>query len=174
MSEEEQRDRMSGLAKQPNSRHCFVCGLENPVGLHLAFYRVSDDEVLTRVALPEGYQGYPGIAHGGIVASILDEVVGRAAMGAEETRFMVTAKLQVRYRLPVPVGQPLRVIGKVVSRRGKVAEGRGELRLADGTLAAEADAVLVDVPDMPGGSSDWESLGWRVVPDEPAPGAADG
>jgi acyl-coenzyme A thioesterase PaaI-like protein len=156
---------MSERAKQPNSRNCFVCGLENPVGLRLAFYDVAPDEVVSEIALPAHYQGYPGVVHGGIVASMLDEIVGRAAMGGEETRFMMTARLKIRYRKPVPVEQPLRLIGKLVQRHGKVTEARGEVWLPDGSLGAEAEAVLVDIPDLPGESVDWESLGWKVYPD---------
>jgi len=156
---------MSERAKQPNSRNCFVCGLENPVGLRLAFYAVAPDEVVSEIVLPAHYQGYPGVVHGGIVASMLDEIVGRAAMGGEETRFMMTARLQIRYRKPVPIEQPLRLMGKLVQRRGKVSEARGELWLPDGSLGAEADALLVDLPEMPGEPVDWESLGWKVYPD---------
>jgi acyl-coenzyme A thioesterase PaaI-like protein len=156
---------MSERAKQPNSRNCFVCGLENPVGLRLAFYGVAPDEVVSEIVLPAHYQGYPGVVHGGIVASMLDEIVGRAAMGGEETRFMMTARLQIRYRKPVPIEQPLRLMGKLVQRRGKVSEARGELWLPDGSLGAEADALLVDLPEMPGEPVDWESLGWKVYPD---------
>lgn len=162
---ENHRKRMNERIKQPNSRHCFVCGLENPVGLHLAFYNTGQDEVATDVVLPAHFEGYPGIAHGGIVASILDEVLGRSAMGGDETHFMMTAKLQVKYRVPIPTGQPLRLVGRMLQRRGKVAESRAELWLPDGTLGAEADAMLVDVPDRPGEPVEWESLGWKVYPD---------
>jgi hypothetical protein len=66
--------------KQPNSRHCFVCGLENEYGLGLRFYEIGPDEVTATVSIPEQYQGYPGVVHGGITAAMLDEVLGRAAM----------------------------------------------------------------------------------------------
>ncbi len=52
--------------KQPNSRHCFVCGLENEYGLGLRFYEVGPDEVTATVTIPDQYQGYPGVVHGGI------------------------------------------------------------------------------------------------------------
>ncbi len=152
-------------SKQPNSRHCFVCGLQNPVGLRLAFYDTGPGEVTCDVTVPEQYQGYPGVVHGGVIAAMLDEVVGRAAMEGDVWRFMMTAKLDLRYRKPVPVGQPLRLVGRMEQRRGRLATARGEIRLADGSLGAEAQAVLSDIPGMPGGVSQVEALGWKVYPD---------
>lgn len=152
-------------SKQPNSLRCFVCGVENPVGLRLAFYQEPDGEVTCDVTLPDRYQGYPGVAHGGILASMLDEIAGRAAMQGDETRFMMTAKLEVRYRRPVPIGQPLRLIGRMQSRRGRITTVRGEIRLPDGSLGAEAEALLSDIPDTFQAASDPERLGWRVYPD---------
>jgi acyl-coenzyme A thioesterase PaaI-like protein len=151
--------------KQPNSRHCFVCGLENPVGLKLAFYSTGPGQVASEYVAPEKYQGYPGVVHGGIVASMLDEIVGRAAMEADSDRFMMTAKLEIRFRQPVPVAQPLRLEGQMVRRRGRVAHATGRVVLLDGTIAAEAQAVLVDLPDMPGQDQTLEELGWKVYPD---------
>ena len=130
---------------QPTSRMCFVCGRENPVGLHLHFY--SDEaagQIIAPLTIPETYQGYPGIVHGGILASILDEVTGRAInIGQSEETFWVTAKLELRYRLPTHTGTPLTAVGWVVSRRERSAQVAGELRLPDGTVTAEAQAVVV-------------------------------
>lgn len=151
--------------KQPNSRQCFVCGVENPVGLRLAFYETAPGEVTAEVTLPERYQGYPGVVHGGIVASMLDEVVGRAAMNGEPWRFMVTARLDLRYRKPVPVGKPLRLVGRLGRRRGRLATSRGEVWLPDGTLGAEAEAMLADFPGLPETATDLDALGWKVYPD---------
>lgn len=153
--------------KQPNSRHCFVCGLENPVGLRLAFYSTGPGEATCDYVAPEHYQGYPGVVHGGIVASMLDEIVGRAAMEAGPDRFMMTARLEVRYRQPVPIGVPLRLVGRLISRRARAASAAGQILLPDGTIGAEAEALLVDVPDMPSQSQSLEDLGWKVYPDEP-------
>ncbi len=69
---------------QPNSQHCFVCGVSNPFGLHLRFFETAPDEVTAYVTLPDHFQGYPGITHGGIIAAMLDEVAGRSHMGAGE------------------------------------------------------------------------------------------
>jgi acyl-coenzyme A thioesterase PaaI-like protein len=154
-------------AKQPNSRHCFVCGLENPYGLQLTFYGRQPGRVEATYAVPERFQGYPGKAHGGIVAALLDEIVGRAAMVDDPLHFMVTAKIDIRYRRPIPVEQPLRLVGVLGRQRGRRATARGELYLPDGRLGADAEAMLVDADVDPLAA---EALGWRVYPDGPASG----
>ena len=151
--------------KQPNSLHCFVCGTENLVGLRLMFYQNTPGEVTAEFTPPEHYQGYPGVLHGGITASILDEAAGRAHMGNFPPRFMFTAKLTVRYRKNVPVGQVLKVIGRAGKNKGRFAEGWAGIYNVDGELLAEADSLLVDVPNPPE-ARELENMGWKVHPDE--------
>jgi len=69
--------------KQPNSRHCFVCGLENEYGLKLKFYETAPGEIEVNYIVPERFQGYPGIVHGGITAALVDEALGRVHMGSD-------------------------------------------------------------------------------------------
>ena len=110
------------MKKQANSRLCFVCGLENPFGLHLVFYETGSREVAVDFTPPEHFQGYSGVIHGGIVASILDEAACRSLMGIFPPRFMFTAKLEVKYRKNIPIGKPLKIIGKAGKDRGRTAE----------------------------------------------------
>ncbi len=154
-----------GSVKQPNSKHCFVCGLENQTGLGLEFYEIGDGRVAADPCLPDSYQGYPGIVHGGIVASMLDEIAGRAAMIGDHAHFRLTAKLNIRYRRPVPVGETIRLLGWIVEDRGRLATAHAEIRLADGTLAAEAEAILADLPGAPDTEEVLAELGWRVYPE---------
>ncbi len=153
------------MEKQSNSRSCFVCGVENVHGLHLKFYETAPGEVQAEYVVPAHFQGYPGVVHGGVIASMLDEVTGRTLMHGDPPRFMVTARLSIRYRKPVPVGQPLRLIGHAGKDSGRVAEAKGEILGADGTLLAEADAVMVDIPESSLAAVDLEALGWKVYPD---------
>lgn len=155
--------------RQPNSRHCFVCGVENPFGLHLKFDQTGPGEVSAEITLTEKYQGYPGIVHGGIVAAMLDEVTGRSWMGADahNPRFMFTAKLEVTYRKNVPVGQPLRLVGKAGNSRGRTAQANGAIYDGEGTLLAEANALLVNVPEQTLQAVDLAALGWKVYPEDP-------
>ncbi|PWH18965.1 MAG: hypothetical protein DDG59_04665 [Anaerolineae bacterium] len=150
--------------QQANSRGCFICGLENPVGLHLIFYEERPGEVFAPVFLEPKYEGFPGMAHGGVVAAMLDEACGRALMGSDprQPRFMYTARLDVRYRQHVPLNQPLRLEGKALKDRGRLATAEAKLLTQDGTVLAEAQALLVDVPAGEYQGVDLESFGWKV------------
>ena len=152
--------------KQPNSRHCFVCGVENPFGLKLNFYQNGPGEIVADYTVAEQFQGYPGVVHGGIVAAMLDEVTGRAFMGnGENPRFMFTAHLEIRYRKNVPVGVPLRLVGRVGKSKNRSAAASGEIIGPNGDVLAEAQTILVDVPQGIIDSVNLEELGWKVYPD---------
>ena len=150
------------LKPQANSRQCFVCGLENPFGLHLRFYESAPGEVTADYTVPVQFQGYPGVVHGGVVAAMLDEVCGRAHMGGDQPRFMFTARLEVRYRQNVPVGEPLHLVGRVARSKGRTATAVGMIYGPGDVLLAEADALLVNVPQDVVANVDLEALGWKV------------
>jgi uncharacterized protein (TIGR00369 family) len=151
--------------KQPNSNHCFVCGRQNPYGLHLVFHEITPGEVTVEYTVPEQFQGYPGVVHGGVVAAMLDEVIGRVHMGGFPPRFMFTARLDIRYRKNVPVGKPLRIIGRAINSRERTATAAGQIFGPEGDLLAEAEGMLVNVPEDLVDNVDLESLGWKVDPD---------
>ncbi|MBT3188540.1 MAG: PaaI family thioesterase [Anaerolineae bacterium] len=153
--------------KQPNSKMCFVCGLDNPVGLKLHIYQTEPGVIETTYIAPDYFQGYPGVLHGGIVATILDEISGRAHMGdPSEPRFMYTGKMEVKYRKNVPIGIPLKIIGKAGKMKKRTAEGWAGIYHPDGTLLAEASALLFNVPEEMLASTDLDALGWKIYPDE--------
>jgi uncharacterized protein (TIGR00369 family) len=152
------------MKKQPNSRMCFLCGRQNPVGLKLDFYEDQEaEQVRVEFVVPDEYQGYPGVVHGGIVAAILDETAGRAVMvrGSDEDLF-ATLRLTVRYRCPTPTDAPLIAIGWVERMGGMGARVAGEIRLPDGTVTAECEATVASVPEE--FRTDWEEEKqyWKV------------
>jgi len=151
--------------KQPGSKFCFVCGKENPVGLKLDFYTTSPGQSRADIIISSDYEGYPGIVHGGIIAAILDETGGRAFMETP-SRFMVTAQLNIRYRKPVPTGTPLVVLGTAGERRGRVSHAVSEIHDLTGDVLADAELVLVDIPQTEFAKFDRADLGWQVYPDE--------
>lgn len=155
-------------SKQPSSKMCFVCGVSNPAGLGLAFYEDEPGRVRADWTADERYQSYPGIVHGGVVASALDEIAGRTVMGTQSTRFMVTVSLRVKYRRPVPVGQPLRLFGQLTRDHGRLARAQSQIVLPDGEIAAEAEVHLATPSRTPIEPQDLPSIGWRVYPDDPA------
>jgi hypothetical protein len=97
---------------------------------------------------------------------MLDEVVGRVAMTDDPQHFLVTAKLELRYRAPVPVGVELHLVGNLESQRGRVVMASGKLILPDGTVAVEAEAALMDKPGEAVDEELLRSLGWRVYEDD--------
>lgn len=153
-------------SRQPNSRFCFVCGVKNPAGLHLVFEQTGPGEVSAAYTVPEHFEGYPGVVHGGIIAAMLDEAAGRVYMNEEPPRFLFTARLDIRYRKNVPTLKPLRLVGKVLKNRGRTVAAHSALYLEDGTLLAEGEALLVDVPAEMSREANLEALGWRVYSDE--------
>ncbi len=156
--------------KQPNSRSCFACGLENPFGLGLTFYELGPDRLESHYTVSEHFEGYPGVVHGGIVASMLDEMVSRAAMIGQANRFMMTAKLEIRYRKPVPTGAALHLQAQLTRLVERMATATAKIRLPDGTVAAEAEAVLVPMPGDRKDGALLDSLGWRLYPDNSTQG----
>lgn len=156
------------MIKQPNSKNCFVCGVENTFGLKMKFYEDGEGGIFTEMTVPGHFQGYPGVVHGGIIASMLDEVSGRVFMIGEQPQFYVTAELKIRYRKPVPTGETLILKGRKGpdgGKKGRVAFATGEIWNKTGDLLASADIVLVEVPEKIKQGFDAQSDGWKVYPD---------
>ena len=154
------------MNKQANSRHCFVCGVENPFGLHLEFYEEEPGRVVAEIVVPDQFQGYPGVVHGGVIAAMLDEVSGRTMLRGNPPRWMVTAKLDIRYRKPVPTGKRILLEGKAKEDNGKVAVVTGAIFDADRKILAESEAVMVNLPDKLVGLALFGPEDWKVYPDQ--------
>ncbi|HEY1162288.1 MAG TPA: PaaI family thioesterase [Candidatus Dormibacteraeota bacterium] len=130
--------------------HCFGCGPLNSEGLRLVFVPGPDGSSV-EFEVPERYQSWAGMAHGGIVALLLDEAVGWAAWHAGHPG--VTGRLQVSYRRPLKLGEPIRVVGKVDRMRRSLVyasayiENREDKsRVADATATLAMTETRVDSP----------------------------
>ena len=152
------------MQKQPGSKNCFVCGVENQFGLRVEFYSQDEESIFAEIVIPEHFQGYPDTVHGGILATLLDETMGRTFLAKDPDRLMYTAKLNIKYRHPVPIETKLRVEGKIVKDRGRVGEARAEVKDLEGKVLAEATGVVVNLPDNIH-SDNLEELGWKVYED---------
>ncbi len=160
--------------RQPNSHGCFICGLANPIGLKMVFEEDCEKkQVRAELVLSEQYRSYPGVVHGGIIATILDETSGRAVMmeTGDDNTFFATAKMSVRYRQPTPTDTPLIAVGWVERMGADRARVKGELWLKDGseetpTVLAECASLIVK--PRPGFLSGWddEVPYWRAYSDE--------
>lgn len=154
------------MNKQPNSRMCFICGTKNIGGVHVRFYEQADGSLLAHFSGQEIHQGYPGRFHGGVLAGILDETMGRAISVIHgETVWGVTAELSIRYRRPVPLHAELQAVGRVTRESHRMFEGTAEILLADGTVAVEAEGRFVKLPLEALSDFDPVAEEWRVVPD---------
>jgi len=132
------------MKRQPGSKMCFVCGRENPIGLHVPFFVDGDAVVAEFVPQPE-HQGYPGMMHGGLVTTLLDETIGRASFLRD--MWTMTGRLEVRFRRPVPIGEKITVVARITRLRHNLMEAEGEVRLADGSVAVEGRGLYLKVPD---------------------------
>jgi len=126
-----------------DNRCCFICGADNPVGLKS---RPTRDEAAGRawlnVVIPESFQGWEGVAHGGIIAALLDEVCAYAVMGVSKQ--VVTAELTVRYLKPVPLGREVTVEAHMRERVRRSITVDAQLTCEGQTLArAEARMVVL-------------------------------
>jgi uncharacterized protein (TIGR00369 family) len=131
------------LTKQPGSRMCFVCGVDNPIGLHLDLW-MDGEQVWTEFTPGQQHQGWPGVLHGGIMATLLDETMGRVAFLRHE--WMVTVKMEVTYRKPVPLEQPLKITARAEEWRSGRMIALGQILLPDGSVAVEARGLYLRVP----------------------------
>jgi acyl-coenzyme A thioesterase PaaI-like protein len=88
------------MEKQPNSRMCFVCGIDNPIGLHLSFYTDDEGRCIARFRPGPEHQGYPGHLHGGIISTLLDEAMGRV-------QSEVSPRIPIDVQNSIGIGQTL-------------------------------------------------------------------
>ncbi len=121
--------------------HCFACGSLNVNGIGLVLH-VEPDRSWTELSLAPRFQGWDGIAHGGIVATILDEVMAWSLAGSDN--WGVTARMAIEFRKPVPLETPLRAEGWITKQRRRVIDTEGRIIDAgSGLELARATGVYV-------------------------------
>lgn len=126
--------------------HCFGCGLENPSGLRLRFFTAEDGSIVCRLRLARRFAGPPGHAHGGIIATLLDEAMSKA----NRARGIVamTRQMSVEYLRPVPLGVRLTLTARHISAHGRRHNCEAQISDAAGQALATGTAVFVVVdPD---------------------------
>lgn len=139
---------------------CFGCGADNPRGLHIEYGTDEAGATITTVCLTDEHSGEPGLVHGGIQATILDEVMGRAAQRAVtriagERQTVVTASFSLRYRAPCRTGEP-------VAARGLLDRVEWPSIFVTGTLTDKEGRLLTEA-----------SARWRALVTGSAPVSAD-
>lgn len=120
--------------------HCFVCGAANPIGLKLVFRYDESGHAHSEVILAEHFEGYPQVIHGGILSTLLDEVMAKAVIHSGKIAF--TAKLQVSYRRPVKPDVKLRLEGWITEAKSRTIKTAARVYDSEGSFA-EAEAVFI-------------------------------
>ena len=146
------------MQEPPDSprRWCFGCGDRNPEGLHIDF-EIEGRRVSGRFHPRDTHQGWPGLAHGGVAAAALDEAMGWAMYAAGA--WAMTARMEVKYRRPLPLGEELLVSAEVTRDRGRRLEAEAEVRTATGEVLAQAYGLFLRVPEKRARELDASFLG---------------
>ncbi len=126
-----------------NDEMCFVCGKRNRDGLQLDFELIGEDRIRTEFAPPKRFQGWKDVVHGGIIATILDEVMVNAAY--LRNILAVSAKLEIKLRRPAPVGERLVFHGQILKEGAKTLDVKAWAEQENGTVVAEATGLLMKV-----------------------------
>jgi acyl-coenzyme A thioesterase PaaI-like protein len=134
------------MAEPLDSRGCLICGRDNPIGLHMT-WQGDGDPAWATVVLPSTYEGFSGVAHGGVVTALLDEAMWYAIHRTVGLVTM-TAAMDTRFRRPVPVMAPLYVSGRCLRTRHGLTEAMAEIRAGDasGPLLASAQGRFLPAP----------------------------
>ena len=122
--------------------NCFVCGKNNPGGLQLSFEIDKERQTLktTFVASPT-FQGWDGIVHGGIISTLLDEAMAKLIY--ELGYQAVTASLEIKFKKPAPILEPLRVYGEITEVSKRLIRAKAHVAKEDGTILAEGKSTFI-------------------------------
>lgn len=120
------------MAREPvkskllDDQYCFACGSLNPIGLRMEV-SFRDNKAISRLALKREFQGWSDIVHGGMLATILDEIMAHAVI--HYVGQAVTTSLQVTFRAPLHVGEAFEAVGYVSEKKRRAALAKGDIFL---------------------------------------------
>ena len=128
----------------PGYKDCFVCGKDNPFGLNITF--IKEKNKVKANFIPESkHQGFKGIVHGGILFSILDEIMGRAILIAKKV-MTLTVEIDIKYRRKAKIGEEIIFTAQVINDLSRLIEAQAQVCKKDGTLLAEAIGKFIVLP----------------------------
>ncbi len=133
-----------GHVTRQQKNYCFACGKNNPEGMHLRFsYDEKSKRFVSRFRLGRRYTGPPGHAHGGVIATILDEAMGK--VNKIHNVVALTSEISVHYLRPVPLNKPLRVEARGVSVRGRRHINAAEILNQRGEVLARSRGTFIAI-----------------------------
>jgi len=126
--------------------NCFACGTANPIGLNLSFYR-QGEYICSDIALEKNYEGWENMAHGGIVSTLLDEVMSWTVIYFRRI-FFVTRRMKIKYIRPVPLHRLLTVKGKMIEgEKRRLCKARGLIQDGDKNTLVRGEATFAILSD---------------------------
>ena len=137
---------MRVVSKQNNSHMCLICGMDNNAGVRAQFYNLEDGSVGGLFTFREEHQSYPGRVHGGMLATMIDELAGRVLWVDSPDKIAVTMDINVKYRKPVPYGTPLKGRGVFTERLSRAYSAKCYIMDMDNNVLAEGVAKYLILP----------------------------
>lgn len=129
------------LLENNEYKWCFACGRDNPTGLHMRF-EIDDDKCTAYFTPRREHQSYTGRMHGGLVAVLLDEVTGNY-LYCKEGKPAYTARIEIRYRKPLKIGEEVVCTGRELRRKGSMVEMEGVIVDREGVVMAESISRMI-------------------------------
>ncbi|WP_158748130.1 PaaI family thioesterase [Acidobacterium sp. S8] len=123
--------------------NCFGCGEANHSGLHLKFFVDDQQQIICNTSLARSFEGPPGYAHGGIIATLLDEAMSKANRQHGVTA--MTRQMEIDYLRPVPLEQPITITGRHLSHQGRKHSCEAEIKDGAGTVLAQGKALFIAI-----------------------------
>ena len=137
---------MKVVSKQNNSHMCIICGMNNQLGVKAQFYNMEDGSVGGLFTFRAEHQSYPGRVHGGMLATMINELAGRVLWVDRPDQIGVTMDINVKYRKPVPYNEPLKGRGVYVQKLSRAYSAKCSIMNMDGEVLAEGEAKYLIMP----------------------------
>lgn len=137
---------MKVVSKQNNSHMCMICGMENIYGVKGQFYNMEDGSVGGLFTFRPEHQSYPGRVHGGMLATMIDELAGRVLWTDHPDQIAVTMDINVKYRKPVPYDAPLKGRGVYTKKLSRAYSAKCYVMDMDNNILAEGEAKYLVLP----------------------------
>ncbi len=134
------------MSLRSDANHCFVCGPGNPNGLQLVFELDENDICRSEFTPGEHHCGYDGVTHGGLIFAALDDVMANWLFLKGFKAF--TAKCEIRYRGPLPIGTHVTLKGECTRQKSRLTQMTGVMTRSDtGEIVAETEASFMMIQD---------------------------
>lgn len=144
ISEGEEVEELQLMPLAHGAQHaCFGCGPANRTGLRLKFYVNQEGTVVCHFRVPKRFEGPPGLTHGGVIATLLDEAMSK--VNRAKGVVAMTRQMEVEYLRPVPLGTALRLEGRSAGGGGRVHRCEAVILDAEGGVLAQGKAVFIAV-----------------------------